>query len=323
MRAIGLVSGGLDSALAIFLLKKQGIEVIGLSFLSPFWESKNTLKRLAQELEIELREIEAGEEYLELMKNPQFGYGKNLNPCIDCKIWMLKEAKKEMEKEGASFVFTGEVMGQRPKSQLKNTLRLIEKQSGLEGYLLRPLSAKLLPPTIPEEKGWVKREELLDLQGRGRKRQLELAEKWGIKHFSPPAGGCLLTDPNFSRRLKDLWESEEAYNFESVELLKVGRHFRLRPSFKLVVGRNQIENEKLKEFVREDDILFFPREGKGPLALGRGEADEPLLQEAASLRARYIHFPGEVVSVGAKTGSLLRVLEVERMSEEEVKKRMI
>ena len=258
MRAIGLVSGGLDSALAIFLLKKQGIEVIGLSFLSPFWESKNTLKRLAQELEIELREIEVGEEYLELLKNPQFGYGKNLNPCIDCKIWMLKEARREMEKEGASFVFTGEVVGQRPKSQLKNTLRLIEKQSGLEGYLLRPLSAKLLPPTIPEEKGWVKREELLDLQGRGRKRQLELAEKWGIKHFSPPAGGCLLTDPNFSRRLKDLWESEEAYNFESVELLKVGRHFRLRPSFKLVVGRNQIENEKLKEFVREDDILFFP-----------------------------------------------------------------
>ena len=185
---------------------------------------------------------------------------KNLNPCIDCKIWMLKEARREMEKEGASFVFTGEVVGQRPKSQLKNTLRLIEKQSGLEGYLLRPLSAKLLPPTIPEEKGWVKREELLDLQGRGRKRQLELAEKWGIKHFSPPAGGCLLTDPNFSRRLKDLWESEEAYNFESVELLKVGRHFRLRPSFKLVGGRNQIENEKLKECVREDDILFFPRE---------------------------------------------------------------
>ena len=298
MRAIGLVSGGLDSALAIFLLKKQGIEVIGLSFLSPFWESKNTLKQLAQELEIELREIEVGEEYLELLKNPQFGYGKNLNPCIDCKIWMLKEARREMEKEGASFVFTGEVVGQRPKSQLKNTLRLIEKQSGLEGYLLRPLSAKLLPPTIPEEKGWVKREELLDLQGRGRKRQLELAEKWGIKHFSPPAGGCLLTDPNFSRRLKDLWESEEAYNFESVELLKVGRHFRLRPSFKLVVGRNQIENEKLKEFVREDDILFFP--GRvGPLALGREKLMSLFFKRQPPSCPLY-SLPGEVVSVGAK-----------------------
>ncbi|HXL02446.1 MAG TPA: tRNA 4-thiouridine(8) synthase ThiI [Candidatus Atribacteria bacterium] len=323
MKAIGLISGGLDSALAVFLLKKQGIEVIGLNFHSPFWESKNTLRQLAQDLEIALRAVEVREDYLELVRNPQFGYGKNLNPCIDCKIWMLREAKKEMEKEGASFIFTGEVVGQRPKSQLKNTLRLIERQSGLEGYLLRPLSAKLLPPTIPEEKGWVKREELLDLQGRGRKRQLELAEKWGIKHFSPPAGGCLLTDPNFSRRLKDLWESEEAYDFESVELLKVGRHFRLGASFKLVVGRNQAENEKLKEFLREGDILFFPREGKGPLALGRGKVDESLLQEAASLFAYYIRSHGEAVSVGVKFDSFGEVIEIERMSEEEVKKRMI
>ncbi len=324
MKAIGLISGGLDSALAVFLLKKQGIEVVALHFLSPFWKSKNTIGQLAQDLEIELREIAVGKEYLELVQNPQFGYGKNLNPCIDCKIWMLKEAKKEMEREGADFVFTGEVVGQRPKSQLKNTLRLIEKQSGLEGYLLRPLSAKLLPPTIPEEQGWVKREELLDLQGRGRKRQLELAKKWGIKHFSPPAGGCLLTDPNFSRRLKDLWESEEAYNFESVELLKIGRHFRLGPSFRLVVGRNQAENEKLKEFIQEGDILFFPGEGKGPLALGRGKADEPLFQEAASLLARYISSSRDIIPVGIKkAGSILEILEVERMSEEEVKKRMI
>jgi len=322
MKAIGLLSGGLDSALAVFLLQKQGIEVIGLHFRSPFWKTQDTVKQLAQELRIELREIEGKEEYLELVRNPQFGYGKNLNPCIDCKIWMLQKAKKEMEKERASFVFTGEVVGQRPKSQLKNTLRLIEKQSGLEGYLLRPLSAKLLPPTIPEEQGEVKREELLDLQGRGRKRQLELAEKWGIKHFSPPAGGCLLTDPHFSRRLKILWESGEAYNLENVELLKVGRHFRF-PSLRLVVGRNQVENEKLEKLTREEDILFFPEEGKGPLALGRGKVDAALLSKAASILAYYIRSPEEVVSVGVKRGSFKETLKVERMSEEEVKKWMV
>ncbi|NSW76717.1 MAG: tRNA 4-thiouridine(8) synthase ThiI, partial [Candidatus Atribacteria bacterium] len=214
MRAIGLISGGLDSALAVSIVKRQGIEVIALRFLSPFWGRGKWIKQLIEELGVEYQEVEVDESYLGMIENPRYGYGKNMNPCIDCKIWMLRRAKDLMKEWGASFVFTGEVVGQRPKSQMKNTLRLIEKQSGLEGLLLRPLSAKLLPETVPEKEGWVKREELLDLSGRGRERQLKLAEEWGIRSFPPPAGGCLLTEPNFSRRLRDLRQHGENLTFQ-------------------------------------------------------------------------------------------------------------
>ena len=323
MRAIGLISGGLDSALAVSLMKQQGIEVITLRFLSPFWGKDNQARRLVKELGVDYREIEVDESYLSIVQSPRYGYGENMNPCIDCKIWMLHRARIFMEEWGASFVFTGEVLGQRPKSQMKNTLRLIEKQSGLEGLLLRPLSAKLLPETVPEKEGWVKREQLLDLSGRGRKRQLELARRWGIRSFSLPAGGCLLTEPNFARRLQDLLQNGQNLTFQEVRLLKVGRHFRLSPSFKLIVGRDAEENQKLQEMFADGDVLFLPENGKGPLALGRGEGDRSVLQEAASLLAHYVRFEERLVPIRIESASYREKCCVEKMKEEMVKERML
>jgi len=324
MRAIGLISGGLDSALAVFLMKRQGFEVIALRFSSPFWGRDEQARRLAQELGVDYREIEVDESYLVMVQNPRYGYGENMNPCIDCKIWMLRRARDFMEEWGASLVFTGEVLGQRPKSQMKNTLRLIEKQSGLEGLLLRPLSAKLLPETLPEREGWVKRESLLDLSGRGRKRQLQLAEAWGVKFFSPPAGGCLLTEPNFSKRLQDFLLGGKNLDFREIKLLKIGRHFRLSPAFKLIVGRDEEENQELREFFTGGDgVLFFPEKGKGPLALGRGQGDPEILREAASLVAYYVRLEEELVPLCVEYHGFRETWYVPRMEEEAVRRKMV
>lgn len=323
MRAIGLISGGLDSALAVSAVKRQGIEVIALRFLSPFWGRGKWIEQLIKELGVEYREIEVDESYLAIVENPRYGYGKNMNPCIDCKIWMLRQAKEFMKEWGASFVFTGEVVGQRPKSQMKNTLRLIEKQSGLEGLLLRPLSAKLLPETVPEKERWVRREELLDLSGRGRERQLKLAEEWGIRSFPPPAGGCLLTEPNFSRRLRDLLQHAENLTFQGVELLKIGRHFRLNPAFKLIVGRDAEENEKIRKIATPEDILFFPSEGRGPVALGRGKGDQETFKDAASLVAYYVRCDENHVPIGMEHHYNREVWCVPKMEEKAVRERMI
>ncbi|MEN3185533.1 MAG: tRNA 4-thiouridine(8) synthase ThiI [Atribacterota bacterium] len=323
VRAIGLISGGLDSALAVSLLKKQDIEVIALRFLSPFWGRGNQIKQLVQELGVEYREIEVDESYLAIIKNPRYGYGKNMNSCIDCKIWMLRRTRELMEEWGASFVFTGEVIGQRPKSQMKNTLRLIEKQSGLKGLLLRPLSAKLLPETIPEKEGWIKREALLDISGRGREKQLKLAEEWKIRSFSPPAGGCLLTEPNFSRRLRDLLQHGGNLTFQEIELLKLGRHFRFNPTFKLIVGRDAGENEKIWSVATPEDVLFFPVEGKGPIALGRGRENRDTLEDAASLLAYYVRYEDHHVPIGIEHHRLKEVWRVPKMEEQAVRQKMI
>lgn len=302
MKAIGLVSGGLDSSIAVALIRLQGIEVVALNFVSPFFGRKGFLRRAMEKLGAEFREIPVGEEYLDIVKNPRFGYGKNLNPCIDCKIFMLRKAKAIMEEEGASFVFTGEVVGQRPKSQMRDTLRLIERESGLSGFLLRPLSAKLLPPTIPEKEGWVKREELLGISGRGRKEQLELAKRFGIEEYATPAGGCLLTDPIFCERLKDLME-HGPFTFEEVELLKLGRHFRLHEGYKLIVGRDERENKALFSLAKPGDLLFSPRGGKGPWGVGRGSARPEDVYLSAQIIAFYTKNGAE------KTPVLVRDLE--------------
>ncbi|MGB9798098.1 MAG: tRNA 4-thiouridine(8) synthase ThiI, partial [bacterium] len=269
MKAIVLLSGGLDSTLAIKLLLEQGIDVIAVHFTSPFFRSSWAVKT-AREWGIPLLEIDITDDILKLLKAPPHGFGSQMNPCIDCHALMLRKAKEIMEEVGASFVATGEVLGERPMSQNREALRIVEKESGLEGLLLRPLSAKLLPPTIPEKEGWVDREKLLDIKGRSRKRQLELAEKWGIKDYPSPAGGCLLTDPQFSKRLKDLLDNKELTK-ENVVLLKLGRHFRLRKGVKLVVGRNKEENERIREFSREGGILLRAYSHKGPDGLLRGD----------------------------------------------------
>jgi tRNA-specific 2-thiouridylase len=284
MKAIALISGGLDSTLAAKLIKEQGIEVIGLRFKIPFCPPRN---KDFSDIGIDIREANISDGFLEMMKNPRYGYGSQMNPCIDCKILMLCKAKEFMEQYGAKFIITGEVLGQRPMSQHKQALLNIAKRAGLEGLVLRPLSARLLPETIPEKEGWVKRDNLLSFSGRGRKQQIELARIFGIKEYAQPAGGCLLTDPGFSQRLKDLM-AHGGLRGDDIELLKIGRHFRLSQTAKLVVGRNEKENERLLNLAREDDYLFMPTdELAGPTSLGRGILSEELIKLSCSITCRY------------------------------------
>jgi tRNA-specific 2-thiouridylase len=293
MKAIALLSGGLDSTLAARVLLEQGIELEALNFITVFCncthrdESCLASQKAVATLGIPLKVMNVSEEYLDVVKHPEHGYGSNMNPCIDCRIFMLKKAKAYMEERGASFIVTGEVLGQRPMSQRKEAMALIDRKAGLEGLILRPLSAHLLRMTIPEREGWVDRKKLLAIQGRSRKPQMKLAEAFGIRDYPCPAGGCLLTDPQFSKRMKDLLTYQADFGLNDVHLLKVGRHFRLSPQVKLVVGRNEEENQRIKTFAREDDGLLKVVHYPGPLTLMRGEAEEDRVEVAAALTARY------------------------------------
>ncbi|MDD2619579.1 MAG: tRNA 4-thiouridine(8) synthase ThiI [Syntrophomonadaceae bacterium] len=289
MKAISLFSGGLDSQLAVYLIKNQGIEVIGLNFVSPFFGANESTYKAAQELGIKLQTIDIGQEYIsEVLRKPVYGYGKNLNPCIDCHAYMLKRAGHFMEEYNASFILTGEVLGQRPMSQTRSALSSVDKISGYKGLTLRPLSALLLPETIPESEGWIDRNQLLDISGRGRSRQMELAQEFGIHDYPTPAGGCLLTDENFSRRIKPLLATKDEIDPLEIEVYKVGRHFILNGNL-LVVGRNHAENERLQEIAAEADYLLKVIDRPGPLALFRSSS-MPSQQEfeyVAAIVARY------------------------------------
>jgi len=287
VKAVGLISGGLDSALAVKLVLEQGIAVIGYNLRTPFLAEANeaVVRTLGENLGIELVVEDAGEDYVELVKAPRFGRGAALNPCVDCHIYMLRRAKALMRERGAAFCFTGEVLGQRPMSQRRRQLELIEREAGLEGKLLRPLSAKLLPPTHPEIERLVDRRKLLDVRGRSRKRQITLARSYDINGYSSPAGGCLLTDENFAARLADAF-AHGAYGADDINLLKIGRHFRLPSGAKAIVGRNEGENEKILEHL-DDAGAAFEIVGVGsPVTLLRParEGDWP---RAAALTLRY------------------------------------
>jgi tRNA U34 2-thiouridine synthase MnmA/TrmU len=301
MRTVALVSGGLDSILAAKIVQRQGIEVIPLNFKIPFSqtdkenpsEKQNKLKEIADNLGAELKSIDISNEFLGLLKNPCYGFGSNMNPCIDCKILMLAKARELMESLEAEFIVTGEVLSQRPMSQHRQALELIEKRAGLQGLLLRPLSAKLLPETIPEQRGWVQRDKLLGFSGRSRRPQMELAKELGIKEYPNPAGGCLLTDPEFTKRLKELIAHQEL-NLENIELLKIGRHFRISDKAKLIVGRNEKENEKLLSLAKENDYIFMPTEKiAGPTSLARGVFSNEPIKLCASITSRYCDLNGE------------------------------
>jgi tRNA U34 2-thiouridine synthase MnmA/TrmU len=293
MKAIALLSGGLDSTLAARLVLDQGIELEALNFMTVFCTCTNkgatclASQKAVETLGIPLRVFNVSEEYLNVVRNPKHGYGSNMNPCIDCRIFMLKKAKAYMEESGGSFIVTGEVLGQRPMSQRRDAMRLIEKEAGLEGLILRPLSAQFLPVTLPEREGWVDREKLLNIQGRSRKPQMKLAEQFNIRDYPCPAGGCLLTDPGFARRIRDLMEHQYDFCLNDVHLLKFGRHFRLSPKVKLVVGRNEEENQKIETFSQAGDVLLKTVRYPGPVSLLRGEADETERERAASITARY------------------------------------
>ena len=273
-KAIVLLSGGLDSILAAKLMLEQGIEVLAVNFSAKLCMCgcKSTGESAAQSsakmLGIPLKTIDITDDFLEIVKNPKHGYGANVNPCIDCKIYMLKHAKEMMKESGASFLVTGEVLGERPMSQRMDALNVIEKAAGVKGILLRPLTAKNLNPTLPETEGVVDRAKLLDIRGRSRKPQMALAEKFGITKYPNPAGGCLLTDPGFAKRVKDAMKHGE-FNAENMALLSVGRHFRLPEETRLVVGRDEMENNILESLIRPGDIIFELVDHQGPLSILR------------------------------------------------------
>ncbi|MBL7069384.1 MAG: hypothetical protein ISS34_05955 [Candidatus Omnitrophica bacterium] len=292
-KAIALLSGGLDSILAVKLMLEQGVEVEAVNFLTVFCtctaRGKTCLasKSVADRLGIKLKVFEVSKEYFEVIKNPKYGYGSNINPCLDCRIFMFKKAGQYMKESGAEFLITGEVLGQRPMSQRRDAMRIIERESGLKGLILRPLSAGLLEPTIPEKAGLVDKERLLSISGRSRKPQMRLAAQLGINDYPCPAGGCLLTDPGFARRMKDLIKHKQDFTVNDIQLLKVGRYFRLAPEAKLIVGRNEEENDKLSKLAQKGDLCFYPISVKGPIGIGRGGFNNDYLFAASSIIARY------------------------------------
>jgi hypothetical protein len=288
-KCVAMISGGLDSALAARLMLEQGIEVQGL-FLAMSWGccEKDKALACARQLGIPLMVLGVGEAYLDVIRRPKYGYGVGMNPCVDCRIYMFRIAKRYMEELGAGFVVTGEVLGQRPMSQLRRPLELIEADSGLEGLLLRPLSAQLLEPTLPELLGIVDRERLLRVAGRSRQEQLRLAREDGLTAYATPAGGCLLTEEGFARKTRDLFDHETRPATKDMELLTIGRHFRIGPSTKVIVGRNAVENLMLEGHAQAGYVCLTPRFA-GPSAMVAGAWSEEAARIAVALIARYTH----------------------------------
>ena len=290
---LGLVSGGLDSLTACLLLKQQGIEIIGLNFKSPFClcdkvlsHSECGLNLFHEKLGIKVYSVSKGDDFLEVIRNPKFGYGKNLNPCIDCRIYILKKAIEFNKTIKADFIFTGEVINQRPKSQHSKALKIVEQESGLEKKLLRPLSALHLEPTIYEEQGLIDRTKLLGINGRSRKIQLDLAKQHGLLDEYFACGGCLLTDQNFSNRMRDYMKFNKNLLIEDINILKEGRHFRFHNT-KIIVGRNEIENNILIRLKKPNDLIMEVEDIPGPITIVQGEINEDSLKFAASLTLRY------------------------------------
>jgi len=316
-KAIGCISGGLDSTLAVCLIRRQEIEVVALHALHLWYPAplepgaKPRAVAAMDALGVRVETVDATEADLEMVRQPTFGMGKRMNPCIDCRIWTLRQAKALMEAEGAGFVFTGEVLGQRPMSQNRQALQLVEREAGLADHLVRPLCAKRLPPTQPERDGVLDREQLLGIVGRSRKEQMALAREFGITDYPSPAGGCLLTDPGFAYRLRELMARQDPTPAD-VELLKVGRHFRLGDGTLVVVGRHHEDNLRLKPLLRDGAICIEAADIPGPTTLVRGSACEANLTTAAALTLRYTKAPAaEVQRVNAApVGKEASVIEV-------------
>lgn len=303
-KAVALISGGLDSLLAVRVIQQQGIEVEGINFFTGFCveghthairkKDQNKPKRnnalwAAEQLGIKLHIIDIVDEYKDVVINPKHGYGANLNPCLDCKVFMVKKAREWMEQKGFDFIITGEVVGQRPMSQRKETLPVVQRESGIDDRLLRPLCARNLPETLPEREGWVDREGLYDFSGRSRKPQFALAAEFGFEDFAQPAGGCcFLTDEQYSVKLADLWRArgEKQYEMDDIMLLKVGRHIRPAPHFKVIVSREEGEGKFMQGYRKQYPHLKTTSHG-GPLALIDGQVTDEEIELAARIVARY------------------------------------
>ena len=287
IKCLALLSGGLDSILAARLIQEQGIEVIGLNFSSPFFlgeKAAAAAKQLGIKLiTLNLSEEKNFQEYMKMLKKPKHGYGSAINPCIDCHAFMLKKAKAMMKKTGAEFIITGEVLNERPMSQTMGSLRTVEEEAGLKGKLLRPLSARLLPETDAEKEGIVDRKKLLDISGRQRLRQFELAKGWNLD-YPTPGGGCLLCEQEFAKKLNDLLEHNEKASSREAELLKTGRHFRYKEC-KILVGRNEKENKILEKLAK--GLMFEVKGFSGPITILEGKPDKAAIEIAAGLTAAY------------------------------------
>lgn len=310
-KAIALFSGGLDSTLAILTILRQGIDVTALTFLTHFGcgitdrsSSSKDLFSAARKFGYNVKLCHLGDKFIGIVKKPKFGHGRNMNPCIDCRILMLKEAKELMNITGADFIITGEVIGQRPMSQMRKTISLVDKEAGVSGIVLRPLSAKLMEPTIPEASGIVDREQLYAFHGRSRKQQMTLARESGLTDYPLPVGGCLLTEPNYSYRLRELFEHSPDPSLNELHLLRVGRHFRISPSCKVIVGRDERENDRIGQLAGDDDYLIKAENFGSPVTLLSGIDSENYIYLAASICARYSdakHLPKVVVTVFNKS----------------------
>ena len=303
-KAVALISGGLDSMLAVRVVQDQGVHVEGINFFTGFCveghthairkqdrakEKRNNALWVAEQLGIRLHIIDIVDDYKQVLLNPRHGYGKHMNPCLDCKVFMVGRAHAWMVEHGFDFIVTGEVIGQRPMSQRSATLPVVAQESGAEDLLLRPLCAKLLPPSRPEREGWVERARLHDFNGRSRKPQMALAQACGFADYAQPAGGCsFLTDGSYATKLADLWQArgERDYDLDDIMLLKVGRHLRPRPHFKLIVAREEGEVNFLLGYRRQFTHLVM-QSHPGPLALVDGAAGREDLELAARIVARY------------------------------------
>lgn len=313
-KAIALYSGGLDSTLAILVAMRQGIEVTAITFLTHFGcdiSDKSSCSKnpfaASEKFGFEVKLCHLSDKFIEIVKNPKFGHGKNMNPCIDCRILMLREAKEFMKMAGADFIITGEVLYQRPMSQRRDTFPKIDREADMEGYVLRPLSAKLLKPTIPEQTGIVNRELLYNFHGRSRKPQMALAKEIGLTEYPAPAGGCLLTDPIYSFRLKELLTHNHEPSIKQISLLRLGRHFRLSAHCKAVVGRDEKENNIIESLAEEGDYLLKVTGYGSPVTILTGAVTEEDLRLASSICARYSdgkHMPPVEVKTEKRGGHI-------------------
>ncbi len=319
-----MCSGGLDSMLSGLVLRGQGIEVEWISFETPFFNASKARKASRQTgIPLTVKPIYA--DYMAMLRNPPAGYGKYMNPCMDCHTLMFRLAGEVMRERGFDFLFSGEVLGQRPMSQTKPSLRYVEKHSGMGGYILRPLSAKLLPETVPEQQGLVNREKLLDIRGRGRKDQIALAKTFAITDYPAPAGGCLLTDKGFSARLKDLFDHRPAPTENEIHLLKFGRHLRLNPQVKLIVGRTEKDNESiLKHHDPQHETVLDVRDYPSPIGLLQGAAERHTVLLAAAICVGYSRAPKlSPVDVVVQSPAGKETLQAIAVLPEDVRKLMI
>jgi tRNA U34 2-thiouridine synthase MnmA/TrmU len=318
-KAVALLSGGLDSTLAVCIVKEQGIEIEAVNFQTIFGCCKDDAHRVAHELGVSYTTLKVGDDYLKMVEKPKYGYGRGINPCVDCRIYMFDMAKQFMGQVGASFLITGEVLDQRPMSQKMRDFKAIEADSGLEGLILRPLSAKRLPLTRPEQEGIIDRSKLYGIHGRSRHTLLEIAKKYGIENPPSPSAGCALTSPLFAKKVRDVFEHRPGYERWEFEILKIGRHFRLDDKTKLVIARNHDQNEYLEILHPSGTTLLTCHNFSGPHALFIGPSTPERLERAGALMLRYAQKPlPDFCEIQTRSGENIQTLTLTAAAEEAV-----